>query len=77
MNIEEKIIKIITEQLGMRDGDVNADSTHESLGMDSLDDIEVIMAIEEAFGLEVDDRELEKLLSVQAVTRYVTNALNA
>lgn len=77
MDIEQKIIKIVTEQLGMRDGDVTADSARDVLGMDSLDDIEVLMAIEEVFSLEIPDDDAEKLLTIQAATQYVTSALSA
>jgi acyl carrier protein len=75
MGVQGKIIKVLTEQLGMRQGDVTADSTHDGLGMDSLDDVEVIMAIEEAFDLDISDCDAEKLQSVQQATAYVVGRL--
>lgn len=73
MDIEARIIKIVTEQLGMRRGDVTADSTREVLGMDSLDDIEVLMAIEEEFDLEISDADAEKLRTIKDAVLYVAN----
>ena len=70
--IEEKVKKIIVEQLT-----VNADQVTpyakfvEDLGADSLDNVELIMALEEEFGLEVPDEEAEKLQSVGDVIKYI------
>jgi acyl carrier protein len=75
VDVQGKIIKVLTGQLGMREGDVTADSTHDGLGMDSLDDVEVIMAIEEVFDLDISDCDAKKLQSVQQATAYVVGRL--
>ena len=59
--------------LGMPKGSVTIDSTTESLGMDSLDAIECIMAIEDEFDLEIPDEEAEKITTVQSAIDYVEN----
>jgi len=70
--IEQKVKDIIVEQLG-----VNADQATpeakfiEDLGADSLDTVELIMALEEEFGIEVPDEEAEKLQSVGDVIKYI------
>lgn len=74
-DIEKKIIEVLTLQLGMRPGDVTPDSTREVLGMDSLDDVEVLMAIEEEFGLDISDDDAMKLLTVQDYVEYVARSL--
>ena len=71
-NIEAKVKDIIVEQLGVNAEQVNADAKFiEDLGADSLDTVELIMALEEEFGIEVPDEEAEKLVSVGDVNRYI------
>ena len=70
--IEQKVKDIIVEQLGVNAEQVVQDAKFiEDLGADSLDTVELIMALEEEFGIEVPDEEAEKLVSVGDVTRYV------
>jgi acyl carrier protein len=70
--IEEKVKKIIVEQLTVNPDQVTPDAKFvEDLGADSLDNVELIMALEEEFGLEVPDDEAEKLQSVGDVIRYI------
>ncbi|MFA6661073.1 MAG: acyl carrier protein [Bacilli bacterium] len=70
--IEEKVKKIIVEQLTVNPDQVTPDAKFvEDLGADSLDNVELIMALEEEFGLEVPDEEAEKLQSVGDVIRYI------
>jgi acyl carrier protein len=70
--IEEKVKKIIVEQLPVNPEPVTPDAKFvEDLGADSLDNVELIMALEEEFGLEVPDEEAEKLQSVGDVIRYI------
>ncbi|PAW87528.1 MAG: acyl carrier protein [Pedosphaera sp. Tous-C6FEB] len=70
--IEEKVKAIIVEQLGVNADQVIQDAKFiEDLGADSLDTVELIMALEEEFGIEVPDEEAEKLVSVGDVTRYI------
>jgi acyl carrier protein len=70
--IEQKVKDIIVEQLGVNADQVIAEAKFiEDLGADSLDTVELIMALEEEFGIEVPDDEAEKLVSVGDVTRYI------
>ena len=69
---EEKIRDIIVEQLGVNADQVNRDAKMiEDLGADSLDAVELVMAIEEEFGIEVPDDKAEKLASVGDIIDYV------
>ncbi len=75
MDIEKKVIRTLTDMLGMSDGDVTIDSTKESLNMDSLDDVEFIMAIEEEFDLEIPDEEAERLTTVKQTVECVASMM--
>ncbi len=69
---EERVIEIIVEQLNVSADQVTSDAKFiEDLGADSLDTVELVMAFEEVFGIEVPDEEAEKLLSVGDVVRYI------
>ncbi len=69
---EQKVKDIIVEQLGVNADQVVSEAKFiEDLGADSLDTVELIMALEEEFGIEVPDEEAEKLVSVGDVTRYI------
>ncbi|MEN9572244.1 MAG: hypothetical protein RL514_99 [Verrucomicrobiota bacterium] len=71
-SIEQKVKDIIVEQLGVNADQVVSEAKFiEDLGADSLDTVELIMALEEEFGIEVPDDEAEKLVSVGDVTRYI------
>ena len=71
-NIEEKVKKIIVEQLTVNPDQVTPEAKFmEDLGADSLDNVELIMALEEEFGLEGPDEEAEKLQSVGDVIKYI------
>ncbi len=70
-NIKERIKKIIVDQLGVNADQVTPDAKFiEDLGADSLDAVELIMALEEEFEVEVPDQEAEKLQSVGDVIKY-------
>ena len=70
--IEEKVKDIIVEQLGVKPDQVTPDAKFiEDLGADSLDTVELVMALEEEFGNEIPDEEAEKLQSVGDVIKYV------
>jgi len=72
--IEERVKKIIVEQLGVREGEVvNHASFVEDLGADSLDTVELVMALEEEFETEIPDEEAEKITTVQAAIDYITS----
>ena len=71
-NIEQKVRDIIVEQLGVNADQVTTEAKFiEDLGADSLDTVELVMAFEEEFGIEVPDEEAEKLLTVGDVIRYI------
>ena len=71
-SIEEKVRSIIVEQLGVESDKVTADAKFiDDLGADSLDTVELVMAFEENFDIEVPDEEAEKLQSVADVVAYI------
>lgn len=71
-SIESKVKDIIVEQLGVNPEQVNPDAKFiEDLGADSLDTVELVMAFEEEFGIDVPDEEAEKLQSVGDVISYI------
>ncbi|RLA47961.1 MAG: acyl carrier protein [Gammaproteobacteria bacterium] len=75
-NINERVIKMVAEQLGVKEEDVKPDSSFvEDLGADSLDTVELIMALEEEFDTEIPDEEAEKLASVQDAISYISKNL--
>ena len=71
-SIEQRVKAIITEQLGVNPDQVTPDAKFiEDLGADSLDTVELVMALEEEFGQEIPDEEAEKLQSVGDVIKYI------
>ena len=74
MSIEERVKKIIVEQLGVKEEDVKSEASFvEDLGADSLDTVELVMASEEEFDIEIPDEEAEKITTVQSAIDYVQN----
>ena len=71
-SVEARVKEIIVEQLGVNADQVTPDAKFiEDLGADSLDTVELVMALEEAFGHEIPDEEAEKLQSVGDVIKYI------
>ncbi|MBE0483978.1 MAG: acyl carrier protein [Bacterioplanes sp.] len=71
-NIEERVKKIVCEQLGVKEEDVKASSSFvDDLGADSLDTVELVMALEEEFETEIPDEAAEKLTTVQEAIDYI------
>ena len=71
-SIEDKVKDIIVEQLGVSPDQVKEEAKFiEDLGADSLDTVELVMALEEEFGIEVPDEEAEKLQTVADVTKHI------
>ena len=71
--IEERVKKITVEQLGVSEDEVtNEASFVDDLGADSLDTVELVMALEEEFDTEIPDEEAEKITTVQAAIDYVS-----
>lgn len=74
MSIEERVKKIIVEQLGVKEDEVKPEASFvEDLGADSLDTVELVMALEEEFDIEIPDEEAEKITTVQSAIHYVQN----
>jgi acyl carrier protein len=73
-SIEERVKKIIVEQLGVKEEDARNDASFvDDLGADSLDTVELVMALEEEFECEIPDEEAEKITTVQQAIDYVTS----
>lgn len=72
--VESKVREIICEQLGVSDSEVTPEASFiEDLGADSLDIVELVMALEEEYNMEISDDEAEKIRSVQDVVHYIEN----
>lgn len=72
-DIEARVRKIIVEQLGVKEEDVTPEASFvEDLGADSLDTVELVMALEEEFGTEIPDEDAEKITTVQQIYDYIT-----
>jgi acyl carrier protein len=70
--VDEKVKQIIVEQLGVDEGEVTANASFvDDLGADSLDTVELVMAFEEAFEIEIPDEDAEKIRTVQDAVDYV------
>ena len=73
-NVEPRVKKIVAEQLGVNEAEVKTDSSFvDDLGADSLDTVELVMALEEEFNCEIPDEEAEKITTVQQAVDYVNN----
>ena len=71
-SIEERVAKMVAEQLGVKEADVKSSSSFvEDLGADSLDTVELIMALEEEFDTEIPDEDAEKIATVQDAINYI------
>lgn len=71
-DMEQKVKEIVAEQLGVAIEKItNESSFQDDLGADSLDTVELVMALEEAFGCEIPDEDAEKITTVQAAIDYV------
>jgi len=72
VDVAEKIKKIIVEQLGVDESEVTPDASFvEDLGADSLDTVELIMVLEEEFGIEIPDEDAEKIVHVKDAVQYI------
>jgi acyl carrier protein len=71
-SVDERVKQIIVEQLGVDDGEVTASASfQDDLGADSLDIVELVMAFEEAFEIEIPDEEAEKIKTVKDAIDYI------
>tara|TARA_X000000368_G_scaffold417628_2_gene414558 strand:- start:1204 stop:1434 length:231 start_codon:yes stop_codon:yes gene_type:complete len=74
MSIEERVQKIVCEQLGVSAEEVKSEASFiDDLGADSLDTVELVMAFEEEFEIEIPDEEAEAIQTVQNAVNYITN----
>ena len=70
--VEERVKEIICEQLGVEEDEVNPNAKFiEDLGADSLDTVELVMAFEEAFNIEIPDEDAEKITAVKDAIEYI------
>ncbi|ROR32631.1 acyl carrier protein [Inmirania thermothiophila] len=75
-SVEERVKKIIVEQLGVKEEEVtNEASFVDDLGADSLDTVELVMALEEEFECEIPDEDAEKITTVQEAIDYIKKHL--
>ena len=75
-NIEDRVKKIVAEQLGVKEGEVSNESSFvDDLGADSLDTVELVMALEEEFDTEIPDEEAEQITTVQLAINYINENL--
>ncbi len=71
-SIEDQVRNIVAEQLGVKEEEVTAEASFvDDLGADSLDTVELVMALEEAFECEIPDEEAEKITTVQLAIDYI------
>ena len=72
MAVGDKVKSIIAEQLGVKKEEVKEDSKFiDDLGADSLDTVELVMALEEEFGIEIPDEDAEKMVTVGQAIKYI------
>ena len=77
MSVEQKVIEIIIDQLGVDEKQVNPEASFiDDLGADSLDTVELVMALEEEFDIEIPDEEAEKIATVQNAVDYIRDQTN-
>ncbi|MFZ6017194.1 MAG: acyl carrier protein [Nitrospirota bacterium] len=74
VEVEEKVRGIISKQLGVNSSEITSEASFvEDLGADSLDTVELVMAFEEAFGIEIPDEDAEKIIKVKDAVEYIIN----
>ena len=72
-SIEDRVKKIVVEQLGVKEDEVTPNASFvDDLGADSLDTVELVMAFEEAFDIEIPDEDAEKIRTVQDAVDYIS-----
>jgi len=77
-SVEERVKKIVVEQLGVKEEEVtNEASFVDDLGADSLDTVELVMALEEEFKTEIPDEDAEKITTVQQAINYINEHLDS
>jgi len=75
--VEERVKKIVVEQLGVKEEEVTSEASFvDDLGADSLDTVELVMALEEEFNCEIPDEEAEKITTVQQANEYISTHMD-
>jgi len=78
MAVEDKVKSIIVDQLGVKAEEVTIPASFvDDLGADSLDTVELVMALEEEFGIEIPDEDAEKMTTVGEAVKYISNKTDA
>jgi acyl carrier protein len=78
MTTFDEVKKIVAEHLGVDEAEVKPEASFANdLGADSLDTVELVMALEEKFGVEIPDEEAEKIITVQNALDYINNYINS
>ncbi len=78
MAVEDKVKSIIVDQLGVKVEEVNATASFvDDLGADSLDTVELVMALEEEFDIEIPDEDAEKMTTVGEAVKYISSKTDA
>jgi len=76
-NVKDKVIEIIVDQLGVDAKEVTSDASFvDDLGADSLDIVELVMALEEQFDIEISDEEAEKISTVKDAIKFIEDHIN-
>lgn len=76
MATQDTVVKVVVDQLGVKEDEVKPEARFvEDLGADSLDTVELVMALEEEFGIEIPDKDAEKAKTVGDVISYIDNKL--
>lgn len=75
-DIEARVKKIVTEQLGVKEEEITAEASFvDDLGADSLDTVELVMALEEEFETEIPDEDAEKIITVKDAVAYIVDRM--
>ena len=74
--VEARVKKIVVEQLGVKEDEINNDSSFvDDLGADSLDTVELVMALEEEFETEIPDEDAEKIITIKDAVNYIVGRM--
>lgn len=78
MSVVERVKKIVVEQLGVDEDQVTAEASFtDDLGADSLDTVELVMALEQEFGVEIPDEDAEKISNINGAVQYITEHMES
>ena len=76
-DISDRVKKIVSEQLGVENSSIKPDSHfQDDLGADSLDTVELVMAFEDEFEIEISEEDAEKIATIQSAIDYIENKMN-